>query len=156
VDTSPNWQVLISEAITHKHSGNIDAAIDSNLAAIEAASRNPAFSDHVCTMLNYLADLFTLKGDDNAALASIREAIRIARDIRSALLPTHLLMSAGILLRVGRPGEAKAEAEEALRLCTLHNHAYGVSRVSELLGKITGFSPASAPPGRPADRTLPE
>jgi tetratricopeptide (TPR) repeat protein len=137
METGFKSQLLMSQAIGHKLAGNIEGAIDSNLAAIKVAAHHPGLSEDVCTMLNYLADLFTIQGDDASALASIQEAIRLARDIRSALLPSHLLMSAGILLRMGRRGQAKEEAEEALRLYRRQEHAYGVSRASEFLSRIT-------------------
>jgi tetratricopeptide (TPR) repeat protein len=136
MERSLTSQLLMSEAIAHKVAGNVEGAIASNLAAIKIAAHHPGLSEDVCTMLNYLADLFTIKGEDENALASIQEAIRLARDIRSALLPTHLLMSAGILLRMGRLGEAKERADEALCLYRGQNHAYGVSRASEFLGSM--------------------
>ena len=133
----PEWQVLKSTAIYRKHAGDIEGAIEVMVKAISLTRGVPKLQERTSISLNYLADLYLLKGATDQAEEAIREAIEFSRPDYPGLLATNLWVLAGIQFQKGAYREALVSAEESLRVYEEQNDAYGVGQANSLIERIT-------------------
>jgi tetratricopeptide (TPR) repeat protein len=136
IEAEPEWRRLTGTAIYRKHTGDLDGAIEAMVESIGLTRMVPSLAKETTENLNYLADLYLLKGSIELAEDALRESIELSRLHHPGLLAPNLWILAGIQNRKGEYREALASAEESRRLSQQEGNYHGVKEAEELIEKI--------------------